>query len=139
VPAQNPNSIPPLFEQKSTPPPPEKVEVEAKTSITTLSNLSIRRINCKEEFERSLVEIITSMKANSPLEQVSVTKLSAALQIVCGETANSVVKKLKLGANFTKFLQSCSTFTIEKAGPNAEVALTKNSFPEIKSPNDLEQ
>jgi hypothetical protein len=65
------------------------------------------------------------------VDKVPVTKLSAALQIICGETANAVIKKLKLGGNFTKFLQSCTLFTVEKAGSNTEVSLSENSFPEI--------
>ncbi len=124
---RNQDLIPSVAEQDPTPPSPEKVDLELNTSDTTISRPSIRSINSKEEFEQILVEIFASIKANSPLDKVSVSKLSAALQIVCGETANSVVKKLKLGGNFTKFLQSCTLFTIEKTGPNPEVTLSKPS------------
>lgn len=121
---QNLTSIPTGVEQKSTPPLPEKMEVESNNSVATTSSPLNRSINSKEEFEQALVEIIASMKANSPLEQVSVTKLSAALQLMCGETANAIVKKLKLGGNFTKFLQACPTFKLEKTGTNPEVILS---------------
>ncbi len=136
--AQNQDSLPPVGKPKSTPSTFENVDVESKTSVTLISSPSLKNINSKEEFEQALVEIITSMKANYPLDKVSVTKLSAALQLICGEPANSVVKKLKLGSNFTKFLQSCTTFTIENTGTNAEVTLSKYSSHEIKSPKDLE-
>lgn len=137
--AQNQDSLPPVSDLKSTASTFAKADVKSNNFVTIISSPSIKSINSKEEFERSLVEILASMKANSPLDKVSVTKLSAALQLICGEPANSVVKKLKLGSNFTKFLQSCTTFKIENTGTNAEVKLSKCSFPEIKSPNDLEQ
>jgi hypothetical protein len=136
---RNQDSPPPVVQPESTPPTFDKAAVEAKNAETNVSSLSIKNINSKEEFEQALVEIIASMKANSPLDKVSITKLSAALQLICGEPANSVVKKLKLGGNFTKFLQSCTTFKIENTGTKAEVTLSMSSFPDIKSPNDLEQ
>lgn len=136
---RNQDSPPPVVQPESTPPTFDKAAVEAKNAETNTSSPSIKSINSKEDFEQTVVEIIASMKANSPLEKVSVTKLSAALQLICGEPANSVVKKLKIGGNFTKFLQSCTTFKIENTGTKAEVTLSRSSFPDIKSPNDLEQ
>ena len=137
--SQNQDSLTPVEEIESTPPTLNKADFVSNKSVETSSITSTKSLNSKEELERVLVEIITSINASSPLEKVSVTKLSAALQKICGEPANSVVKKLKLGSNFTKFLQSCTTFKIENTGTNAEVTLSKSSFPGIKSPKDLEQ
>jgi hypothetical protein len=122
---QKQDSVLPVSEQKTTPSPPNQVDVEANTSVTSSSNTSIKSINSKEEFEQTLVELITSLQANSSIDQVEVTQLSAALKIVCGESANSVIKKLKLGGNFTKFLQSCKTFKVGNSGPKAQVTLSK--------------
>ncbi len=137
--AQNQDSPPPVVQPESPPPTFDQAAVEASDSETNISSSSIKRINSKEDFEQTVVEVITSMKAKSPLTKVSVTKLSLALQLICGEPANAVVKKLKLGSNLTKFLQSCTTFKIENTGTNAEVNLSQYSFHEIKSPQDLEQ
>ncbi|MEW6493377.1 MAG: NYN domain-containing protein [Cyanobacteriota bacterium] len=139
VESQNQESIPPLSQPESIPPPPEKEEVILPNSVTPISSPAIRTINSKEEFEQTLVEIIASIQASASLDKVPVTRLSAALPIMCGETANSVVKKLKLGSNFTKYLQSCTTFTVENSGTEAKVTLAKASFPEIKARTDLEQ
>ncbi len=122
---QEKSLIAPLVEQKSNPPSLEQTNLALKVSATTLPALSARSINSKEELEQTLIEIVDSMKVNFPQEEVSVGKLSAALHKVGGEAANSIVKKLKLATNFTKFLQSCSTFTLKKSGQNYEVAVRK--------------
>ncbi|MBD2129072.1 NYN domain-containing protein [Microcoleus sp. ZQ-A2] len=122
---QKPDLVSPVAEQESTPPPPTQADVEANTSVNSISNSSIKSINSKEEFEQTLVELITSIQANYSIDQVEVPQLSAALKIVCGESANSVIKKLKLGGNFTKFLQSCKTFKVGNSGTKAQVTLSK--------------
>lgn len=136
---QNQELVSPVAKPESILPTVDKVDMELNKSLTTISNCSLKNITSKEEFERVLVEIIASLKESYPSDKISVTKLSTALQLICGEPANSVVKKLKLGSNFTKYLKSCTTFKVENTGTNAEVTLSKYSFPEIKSPNDLEQ
>lgn len=132
-------SISPLPQLESTSPPCEKEKVTSPASVPPPSSSAIKTINSKEEFEQILIEILASIQAKSSLDKVPVTRLSAALPLMCGETANSVVKKLKLGSNFTKYLRSCTTFTVENTGTKAKVTLAKSSFPEIKAANDLEQ
>jgi hypothetical protein len=129
---QKQDLVDPVAAQESTPPPPNPVEVEANMSAPSIPSPTIKSINSKAELEQTLVEIIASMQANSSTEKVEVSKLSAALKIVCGESANSVIKKLKLGGNFTKFLQSCKTFTVSNSGTKAKVTLSQESVPEIK-------
>lgn len=121
---QKQDSVLSIAEQKTTLPLPAQVDVEADTSATPSSNTSIKNINSKEEFEQTLVELITSIQANYSIDKVEVPQLSAAVKIVCGESANSVIKKLKLGGNFTKFLQSCKTFKVGNSGTKAEVTLS---------------
>lgn len=118
------DSVLPVAEQKTTLLPPTQVDVEANNSVSPSAKTSIKSINSKEEFEQTLVELITSIQANSSIDKVEVPQLSAALKIVCGESANSVVKKLKLGGNFTKFLQSCKTFKVGNSGTKAQVTIS---------------
>ncbi|HEY9833004.1 MAG TPA: NYN domain-containing protein [Stenomitos sp.] len=115
----------PLSEQETTPSPLNAVNVAANTALTHNSNTSRKSIKSKEEFEQTLVEIINSIQIQSSTEKVDVQQLSAALKIVCGESANSVIKKLKLGGNFTKFLKSCQTFKVGNSGTKFQVTISK--------------
>ena len=139
LPAQNQDSIAPVVEHKSTSPTPEKADVESNNSVTISSKSSITSINSKEELELAIVEIIESMKINDPVGEVSVSKLSAALQKAYNETGNSIIKKLKLATNFTTFLQSCPTFKVEKIGKIYEVVFSKDSSTKLNSPKELEE
>ncbi|HEY9610046.1 IS1/IS1595 family N-terminal zinc-binding domain-containing protein [Allocoleopsis sp.] len=129
---QKQDSVLPVSEHETTSSAPNPVDVAANASVTPSSNTSIKRINSKEELEQTIVKIIASMQANSSSDTVEVSKLSAALKLVCGESANSVIKKLKIGGNFTKFLQSCKTFKVGNSGAKAQVRLSQQSLPEIK-------
>jgi hypothetical protein len=132
VDSQKPDLVAPVAAQEPMPSPGNQVDLEGNTSVSTISSPTIKTINSKEEFEQTLSEIIASMQANSSTDEIDVSKLSAALKIVCGESANSVIKKLKLGGNFTKFLQSCKTFKVGNSGTKAQVRLSQQSVPEIK-------
>lgn len=122
---QKQDSVLPVSEQETTLSPPNPVEVEANNSVIPRSNTSIKTISSKEEFEQTLIELITSIQTNYSIDKVEVTQLSAALKIVCGESANSLIKKLKLGGNFTKFLNSCKTFQVDNSGTKAQVTISK--------------
>jgi hypothetical protein len=136
---QNQGSTLSVTEHESIPPNPEKVEVELKAPVPTISSPAIKSINSKEELELALIEIIESMKVNEPLGEFSVSKLSGALRQVYGEAGNALVKKLKLANNFTNFLKSCPTFKVEKIGKNYEVTSVKNFPIKLNSPKELEQ
>ena len=118
---QKQDSVLPVSEQETTSSAPNPVDVAANTSVTPSSNTSIKKINSKEELEQTVVKIIASMQANSSSDTVEVSKLSAALKLVCGESANSLIKKLKLGGNFTKFLRGSKTFKVSNNGTKAQV------------------
>jgi hypothetical protein len=74
----------------------------------------IGNINSREELEKALIEIIRAIKVNTPQVKLSVAKLGTELRKATGQTPNSIVKKLNLGASFTKFLHSCPTFQLKK-------------------------
>lgn len=122
---QKQDSVLPVSEQETTLSPPNPVEVEANNSVAPRSNTSLKTISSKEEFEQTLIELITSIQTNYSIDKVEVTQLSGALKIVCGESANSLIKKLKLGGNFTKFLNSCKTFQVDNSGTKAQVTISK--------------
>jgi hypothetical protein len=112
-----------IVKAESTQPVTEKEDVTSNASATKISTLAVTSINSKEELEQALIGIIAVLKEKSPHENVSVVNLSKELHKLCGEPARSIVKKLKLGANFTKFLQSCPTFKLNNTGKAYEVAI----------------
>ena len=80
-----------------------------------------QNIDSQEDLEKLLVEIINRMQSQSPTTKLTVSKLGTELQKVCGQSPNSIVKKLKVGSNFTKFLQSSVQFTLKPKGKEYEV------------------
>ncbi|BAY27707.1 hypothetical protein NIES2100_75320 [Calothrix sp. NIES-2100] len=98
----------------------EKINsTEAINSVEIVS--SPKDIGSKEDLEKLLLEIINRMQSQSPTTNLSVSILGTELQKVCGQSPNSIVKKLKLGSNFTKFLQSSTHFTLKPKGKQFEV------------------
>ncbi len=101
------------------------MEVEAQEKIIPVITDTANSIKSKEELEKALIEIIQKIKINSPKAKLSVAKLGTELRKVCGQTPNSIIKNLKLGSNFTKFLHSSPAFKLKKTGKEYEVALSK--------------
>jgi hypothetical protein len=93
-----------------------------KETCLQLANGSTN-INSKEELEKALVEILGQMKEQSSGNKFSVDILARELQKIAGQSPNSIVKKLKLGSSFTKFLESCPTFKLTQKGKKFEVAI----------------
>ncbi|MEH2293412.1 hypothetical protein [Nostoc sp.] len=52
------------------------------------------------------------------------SKLGSELQKITGESPSSIVKKLKLGSSFTKYLESSPTFTLKANGKEYEVGIS---------------
>ncbi|AFZ19969.1 NYN domain-containing protein [Allocoleopsis franciscana] len=117
----------------------KKAGLEEADSAKTNINLAINKINSKQELEQVIIKVIESTKADFPGGKIPISKLGSMLKTVSGESANSITKKLKLGSNLTKFLKSCTSFTIENSGSNAQVILSQSSLCEIKSSNELER
>ncbi len=92
-------------------------------STTTALTTDIKSIDSKEELEKALIQILYVFQRQSPQTQLSVAKLGTELRRVSGQTPNSIIKKLKLGSSFTKFLNSCSIFKLKKTDKQYEVAI----------------
>ncbi|MEH2415831.1 MAG: NYN domain-containing protein [Nostoc sp.] len=71
--------------------------------------------------DKLLLKIIQDIQTKSPKTKLSVPKLGSELQKITGESPNSIIKKLKLGINFTKYLESSPTFTLKASGKEYEV------------------
>nr|MCM0589008.1 NYN domain-containing protein [Gloeotrichia echinulata DEX184] len=117
------NEIIPIPEEISTSTQNPDYRISAD-SVNILSSAT-DNINSQEILEKILIQIIKEMYAKSPNTKLSVSKLGTELQKICGQSPSSVVKKLKLGSSFTKFLQSSATFNLHKNGKEYEVALSK--------------
>jgi hypothetical protein len=131
-------SLAPAPEEEPAAPAPEKADVELKVSAAT-PPLPTMTINSKEELERALLEIIESLQIDNPLEEVTVGTLSAELRQLCGETGNSIVKRLKLGGNLTKLLKSSTALTLDQNSTHYTVSVPTSPSSEISTREELEQ
>lgn len=75
----------------------------------------------RETLDKFLLKIIQDIQMNSPKIKLSVSKLGTEIQKITGKSPNSIVKQLKLGSNFTKYLQSSSAFKLKPSGKEYEV------------------
>lgn len=108
---------------------PIKEEVKSHTDKATDTNTKTEHvvtkdINSQAELEIILLDIINST-STSPKTHLSVSKLGTELQKRCGKSPNAIVKKLKLGSSFIKFLQSSSLFTLKLNGKEYEISKSK--------------
>ncbi|QKQ76599.1 NYN domain-containing protein [Nostoc sp. TCL240-02] len=86
---------------------------EKQEDFTEISNRKI--------LDKLLFKIIQDIHINSPQTKLSVSKLGTELRKITGESPNSIIKKLKLGSNFTKYLESSPTFTLKASRKEYEV------------------
>ncbi|MBE8986344.1 transposase-like zinc-binding domain-containing protein [Nostoc sp. LEGE 12450] len=89
-------------------------EKERQEDFTKISNGEI--------LDKLLFKIIQDIHINSPQTKLSVSKLGTEIRKITGESPNSIIKKLKLGSNFTKYLESSPTFTLKASGKEFELA-----------------
>ncbi|WP_138500363.1 NYN domain-containing protein [Nostoc sp. PA-18-2419] len=89
------------------------IKEEAQENLTPIYD--------QETLDKFLLKIIQDVQMNSPKTKLSVSKLGTEIQKITGKSPNSIVKKLKLGSNFTKYLQSSSVFTLKQSGKEYEV------------------
>lgn len=118
------SEITPIVEEVSTQ-PLQNAEANLPTSALNLLATATNDINSREVLEKILIQIIHQMQAKSPNTKLSVSKLGTELQKLCGQSPSSVVKKLKLGSSFTKFLQSSATFKLHKNEKEYEVVINQ--------------
>ncbi|MBC1275835.1 NYN domain-containing protein [Nostoc sp. UCD121] len=86
---------------------------EKQEEFTEISN--------REILDKLLFKLIQDIHINSPQTKLSVSKLGTEIRKITGESPNSIIKKLKLGSNFTKYLESSPTFTLKASGKEYEV------------------
>jgi hypothetical protein len=84
----------------------------------------IPNISNRETLDKLLLKIIQDIKIKYPTIKLSVSKLGTELQKITGQSPNSIVKKLKLGSSFTKYLESSPTFTLKASGKEYEVGIS---------------
>ncbi|MFN6481740.1 MULTISPECIES: NYN domain-containing protein [unclassified Nostoc] len=86
---------------------------EKQENLTEISN--------REVLDKLLLKIIQDIQNKSPKNKLSVSTLGTEIRKITGESPNSIIKKLKLGSNFTKYLESSPTFTLKANGKEYEV------------------
>lgn len=111
--------IPPLIKAESTQ-SLTKENRATNASATTANTPSATIIDSQEVLEKVLIGILKAMKVKSQAN-VSVGNLAIELNKLSGESANSIVKKLKLGSSFMKFLETCHKFQLKKTGKQYNV------------------
>ncbi|MHC5935222.1 IS1/IS1595 family N-terminal zinc-binding domain-containing protein [Nostoc sp.] len=79
------------------------------------------KISNGKTLDKLLLKIIQDVQKKSPKTKLVVSKLGSELHKITGESPNLIIKKLKLGSNFTKYLESSPTFTLKASGKEYEV------------------
>ncbi|MBO0348289.1 NYN domain-containing protein [Phormidium pseudopriestleyi FRX01] len=86
--------------------------------------------NGREEVEQALERAIASMHKKHPGMPISTGMLGSEFKELYGQNPNWIIKKLGLGGNFSKFLQSSSRFTLTPSPQTGEVIIgEKHSHP----------
>ncbi len=99
------------------------VASHTENPASTVTATATKFINSRDDLEKALIQIIKEMQAISPQSKLSVAKLGTELRKRTGESASLIIKRLKLGSSFTKFLESCPTFKLKKNGKEYHVAI----------------
>ncbi|MEH1968627.1 IS1/IS1595 family N-terminal zinc-binding domain-containing protein [Nostoc sp.] len=109
---------------------PKQPEIEKIIPVLDNSFTECIQETKKEDFakipngkalDKLLLKIIQNIQKKSPKTKLSVSKLGTEIRQITGESPNSIIKKLKLGSNFTKYLESSPTFTLKANGKEYEV------------------
>ncbi|MCT7995256.1 NYN domain-containing protein [Laspinema olomoucense] len=79
--------------------------------------------NGTEEVELALERAIASMHQKYPGMAISTGMLGSEFKELYGQNINWIIKKLGLGGNFSKFLQSSSRFTLTPSPQTGEVII----------------
>lgn len=94
----------------------ESIQEGKKENFANTSN--------RKALDKLLLKIIQDIQQKSPKTKLSVPKLGSELKKATGESPNSIIKKLKLGSSFTKYLESSPTFTLKASGKEFEVGIS---------------
>ncbi|MBD2410103.1 transposase [Nostoc calcicola FACHB-389] len=90
-------------------------------SMTEKKQENFAQIYDRETLDKVLLKIIQDAQINSPKTKLSVSKLGTEIQKITGKSPSSIVKKLKLGSSFTKYLESSPIFRLKPSGNEYEV------------------
>lgn len=104
-----------LFELKS---PPEKLVI-----VQNEVNGSSRTITSVKDLEQALVEIMQELTANAETSCISLSVLGSYFNRKYGQAITQVIKKFQPGGKFTKFIDLCDSFRLEKTDIGWNVCL----------------
>ncbi|MBN3877416.1 MAG: NYN domain-containing protein [Nostoc sp. JL23] len=79
------------------------------------------KVSNEKTLNKLLLKTIQDIKKKSPKTKLSVSQLGTEIRKITGESPNSIIKKLKLGSSFAKYLESSPTFTLKASGKEYEV------------------
>jgi hypothetical protein len=107
-------------------------ELQSSSSITTNDSLQKSEVNSqknseqissKADLEQILVKIISNSTTQSPGSYLPITTLGILFRRQYGQSVTTVIKALNFTGNFSKFLQSCSTFQLKQTNKGLGIAL----------------
>ncbi|MBC6472429.1 MAG: transposase [Hormoscilla sp. GM102CHS1] len=97
-------------------------------------------IDSREDLEKAMIVTIEGMLRKQPPMKLTVVNISKELHKVYGESANAIIKRLKLAPYVSKFLQSCQSLRLRSLlGIKLEAEDVKKQVSEINSRADMEK
>ena len=109
-----------LFELKS---PKEKSAI-----VQNEVNGSSRTIQSIKDLEQALVEIMQELTENAENSCISLSVLGSYFNRKYGQAITQVIKKFQPGGKFTKFIELCSSFRLEKTDMGWNVCLQPSTL-----------
>lgn len=94
----------------------------ASTEFPILSS-PLRNLKSKVELEQALVKIVKTLTANSDQNSVPISNIGTEFHKQYSQSITQVMKSLNLESKFITFLQSCSTFKLNKVGKDYQVTV----------------
>lgn len=122
--------------QKIESPPVESSPVSEETIQSAAKTSSIQN---GENLESAIQSILTLCLNRSQQETVLISELATEFKKVYGETPKTLIKKLKLGANFCQFLQNCKNLAVSKQKNVYHVSFQHSCFSPLNSKDELEK
>jgi hypothetical protein len=103
-----------------------------QSPIVTPSTLNLPTIQSLEDLEKALVIILKDLLAESSENCVSLSVLGSYFNRQYGQAITQVIKQFQPGGKFTKFIEFCHSFQLEKNGSGWNVCL--NQLSQIRCP-----
>lgn len=96
---------------------------ESNLGLTASNSSNVSPIESSEALEQALVKLMQELTANSAQDTVSLSILGSQFNKKYGLPITQLIKKLKPGGNFQKFLTLSSAFNLEKTEKDWKVQL----------------